>query len=336
MPRLPLCRLGTAIALSAALLLPIGGAGPAGAVVGGTPAAHADFPFAGGFTVRDCDGTLIAPDVVLTSASCATGLLPGFDYFARGSQWHSLSTSTASRVIHPLWNGNPGSGHDLALVRLTFPAAGVPTVQVGSPWDGPFQPGAASTMLGRERPSGEFGRVDTPVLSDAQMAGIFNGWSGPVVWNAPFMIGAGTTTQTACHGDNGGPLLVRRGDRWIQAGVASFVATVPVSCARPAGFAELSGAQLAWLAATVPSITAAWGPCVAPSGAVGQTSARYVYAQLPGGAMDGPYSWEIACYDGPPPPPVPWPEADPEPEPEPEPEPDPPICRLPPWKCPDL
>ena len=121
----------------------------------------------------------------------------------------------------------------------------------------------------------------------------------------------------------------------------------PSKCERPAGFSQLSGAHLAWVAQKVPSIKAAWGTCFTPSGSPGQSSARYVPWFLPGAPTDGNFHWEIACYLAPPPPPPPPPtgpptsdpntEPPPEPDPEPEPEPDvPPRCVSQPWKCPDL
>ena len=71
---------------------------------------------------------------------------------------------------------------------------------------------------------------------------------------------------------------------------------------------------------------ATWGPCTAPSGQAGVPAARYQNGAFPGSSPDGPYAWRIGCDEVPPP--------EPEPEPEPDPE-DPPVCRLPPWKCPD-
>ena len=172
------------------------------------------------------------------------------------------------------------------------------------------------------------------------MDDIYNPWYWFDHWNEPFHIGAGSSSQTACHGDSGGPLVVDKDGtwNWIQVGVASFVETWPDECSEPAGFSELTNAQLAWVAQQVPSIKAAWGPCYTPSGYLGQASARYVPWYLPTGGTDGPYHWEIACYGAPPPPPPPGgepPPTDPAPEPEPEPT-IPPICIRQPWKCPDL
>ena len=77
------------------------------------------------------------------------------------------------------------------------------------------------------------------------------------------MIGAGTATATTCTYDDGAPALVQRAGNWVQVGVASFSAA---GCDRPGGFAELTGAQLAWVASRVPAVLAGWGPCTTPAG----------------------------------------------------------------------
>ena len=173
-------------------------------------------------------------------------------------------------------------------------------------------------------------RADAPLRSDAEMAAV-NGGGAPVPWNSRFMLGVGTTTVTSCVRDDGAPALVRRNGLWVQVGVSSFSAP---ACDQPGGFAELAGAQLAWVAQMVPSVKAAWGPCTTPAGNAGQSAASYSSSPTGGAQQDGNFWWRIACDEIPPPPPPPDPEPDPEPEPEPDPE-EPPICRLHPWKCPE-
>ena len=322
-----------AIALAGSTLLAT--VRPAEAVVGGVAAAPADFPFAGRFSLADCGGTLVAPDIVLTSARCASRILPGFDYFVRAGQWHGLKTSQGARTVHPLWTGHPSDGHDVGLIQLTWPATGVPTVQVGAPFDaGALQPGTPATILSRDSAAGpssrDLLRVDTPLRSDAEMAAVYPPEPLDPTWVAPWMIGAGTVGATSCAGDDGAPLLVHRAGRSVQVGVSSFSEPSPQPCLGPGGFAELSGAQLAWVASRVTSIMTTWGPCTAPSGQPGVPAARYQNGAFPGSSPDGPYAWRIGCDELAPP----EPEPEPQPEPDPEPE-EPPVCRLPPWKCPD-
>ena len=174
----------------------------------------------------------------------------------------------------------------------------------------------------------------TPLRSDADMADVLSNWPHPISWNAPMMLGAGLSGRTACADDRGSPLLVQQPDGWTQVGVASLPAPSGVNCADAAGYAELTGAQLAWVASQVPSIIPGWGPCDTQQGGPKQSWVRYLPVQAPGTTPDGPYWWDITCSVNPPPPPPPPPP--PEEEPPEEDPPDPPICRLPPWKCPDL
>jgi Trypsin len=233
MHTLALRRAAVAIALAGSTLLAT--VRPADALVGGVVAAPADFTFAGRFSLADCGGTLIAPDMVLTSGRCAGRILPGFDYFVRGGQWHGLKTSQSARIVHPLWTGHPSDGHDVGLIQLSWPATGVPTVQVGAPFDaGAHQPGTPATILSRDSAAGptsrELLRVDTPLRSDAEMAAVYPPEPLDPTWVAPWMIGAGTVGSTSCTGDDGAPLLVQRAGRVVQVGVSSFSEPSPQPC----------------------------------------------------------------------------------------------------------
>ncbi len=65
----------------------------------------------------DGEGALIAPRWVLTAAHVAVEIAPGHPVTVGGAD-HAVD----SIVLHPEWDGGP---HDLALVRLATPAAGV-------------------------------------------------------------------------------------------------------------------------------------------------------------------------------------------------------------------
>jgi Trypsin len=197
------------------------------------------------------------------------------------------SWAARSAILHPLYDGVPGDGHDLALIRLPAGAlAGVPRVQVGSPWDpGAYAAGLGSTIMGYGQTGGSvtedgaFRVAGTALRSGAAMAGTF-------AWKDALMIGAGSSGQTTCFGDSGGPLVERRAGRVVQVGVTSFGTQ---SCNQAAAFAELRGPQLAWIAINVPSIVDSWGTCTGPSGGAGVSEATYVAANTTGPQADGPY-----------------------------------------------
>jgi hypothetical protein len=283
-------------------------ASPTHAIVGGVQAPLWIYPFSasvGYGTLYDggfCSATLIAPDAVLTAAHC----VDRFSGVTIGGVQHSYREVT----IHPLWDGNSGHGHDLAVVRLD-PAdlATEPPVQAGSPWNPElYAAGRPVTLVGYgvtqpQGPPGGLRAVDTITRSDSDMGGILSHWIGNL------MIGAGTNTQTTCNADSGGPLLTDANGygngswHWVELGVTSFGAT---DCNRPGAFTELAGAQLAWLASVVPSIMNGWGTCHTSTGAVGQAFAQYVpWALTYAHGHDGPYDWQILCNSLTPTPPKP-------------------------------
>jgi hypothetical protein len=214
--------------------------------------------------------------------------------------------------VHPLWNGDYLAGHDLALLRLPpGGTTGITPVQVGAPYDpGAYAPGTESTIMGYGRTgandpvSVDLRAADTPLRSDGEMSDLADRWYWFGAWPSQLLIGAGSTGQTTCFGDSGGPLVVFRNAHPVQVGVFSTIFYGPTEdpCTRPAGFSELSGPHLAWVATLVSAVTAAWGTCTDSNGWIGQPAASYTTAYVFPGQQDGPYYWGIGCVNTQPPP----------------------------------
>ncbi len=202
-----------------------------------------------------------------------------------------------------LWNGDVSDGHDLALVRVpTDATSGIIPVRVGAPGDpGAYAPGVEVMMVGRGKTSpssplpNQLYDLHTVLHSNDYMDDIYNPWYWFGSWPDRYAIGAGWSDHTVCYGDSGGPLAMYRNGGWLQVGVASFVESWRNECAEPGGYAEVAGAQLAWLASKVPSIRNGWGSCRTSSGTLGQWYSVYQSAYDPTIHQDGPYYWLIWC-----------------------------------------
>ena len=293
--------IGALAAASAVFAGSMVAAAPANAIIGGNPASRSSYPYFaridGGGSM--CGGSVIAPTWVLTAAHCVDNLTAGQVKVGLNGRTHPAF----SIGVHPLWNGNASDGHDLAVVMVPASATTkIVPVQVGTVTDpGAFAAGNQATMLGLgltdpSSPSsvGVFHELKTVLRSDDDMDDIYNKWYWFDHWNSSLMIGAGWTNHTACSGDSGGPLTVRRGGKTVQVGVASFVRSWPGKCDEPAGFAQLSHGDLAWLGTIVRSIADRWGPCTTRHGSAGKYVAFYGASPLYP-HRDGRMSWKIEC-----------------------------------------
>jgi trypsin len=288
----------------------------AGAIIGGEKVEPSQYPyFVKVLAIRSdgaeqCGGTVIADATILTAAHCVDhGAAPsGITVYVFDQQ----PETAIGLTVHPLWDGDPSDGHDLAIVRLEpFATTGVTPVQVGAPWDPiVYSTGMPATMVGHgsTTPDGhstvDLRALNTSIRSDSDMDDVFNRWWTPDYWTSNLMIGAGNSDHTACTGDSGGPLVVFRSTKWVLVGVASFVWPWPTNCSEAAGFAEIAGPQLAWIASEVPQIVPGWNGCISPTGYSGESISSYRTYSSPYAQSDGPYYWAISCVSYEPQPPT--------------------------------
>ena len=143
-----------------------------------------------------CSGTLVAADVVLTSAHCLDGPIDQVVVQHRAAR-------VAQCERHPAYDaGQPA--HDIGYCRLAEPLPGAIALD-----DGPEpEIGATVSLAG-------FGVSDP--LSRAARA--FRVVTTSVVGVEPERLAVGSATATACRGDSGGPMLIDRAGAVRVAGV---------------------------------------------------------------------------------------------------------------------
>jgi secreted trypsin-like serine protease len=298
---------------------------PAAAIIGGNPTSANDYPYfvkihvfksADPTVATQCGGSVIDAEWILTAAHCMDGERD--EISVKVFMHDSLPVDAVELIMHPLWSGDAEDGHDLALLRVpshaTDGTGGIPEamkVQVGAPGDpGAYAPGVIATVVGHGFTQAEgfltsLHDLHTPLRSDADMDAIYDHWYWFSNWKSALMIGAGWTNHTVCNGDSGGPLTVDVNGVTVQVGVVSFGPSDlsgDETCDQPGAYAELSGPQLAWIAATLPGVATRWGTCWINTGRLGlQTPGRWVATYVDTGSdasgpdKDDTYRWKISC-----------------------------------------
>jgi secreted trypsin-like serine protease len=165
-----------------------------------------------------CTATLLSNNLALTAAHCVDGspekMTVVFAPKLKGAKPENVREAV-DYAQNPLWGKNLADGRgDLAVVRFEggLPEGYEPVALADERLA--LEPGERTVLLGygvsngkRETGSGVLRETETGIIGAA----------------SPTEFATDGERTSACFGDSGGPAFVRRGDGWVQWGVASAV-----------------------------------------------------------------------------------------------------------------
>jgi secreted trypsin-like serine protease len=228
---LTMATMGTVALASPAAAVPTGEVTPM--VVGGTRAAQGEFPWMVRLSMG-CGGALYSPTLVLTAGHCVSRSGTNTSITATFGVVDLQSSSRITRKSNYVYRA-PGyvdatKGKDWALIRLSSPITGIPTLKIADTTqfnNGTFTIagwGSASEGGAQQR---YLLKATVPFVSDSTCQADY---SGGIVPSDQICAGYAAGGTDTCQGDSGGPMFRRdSANAWIQVGIVSW----GEGCAQP-------------------------------------------------------------------------------------------------------
>ncbi|HEY9132514.1 MAG TPA: serine protease [Dyella sp.] len=231
------------IALASPLVASAGDAPIKPQIIGGMPAPTGAYPFMASIQLirgetyeHFCGGVLVSDRHVLSAAHCygnpdPSGMRIVLNRTNLSDELSGQVRGIAKGTIHPLYGTSLDHGYDLVILELDEPVEGIEPVELaprgvlvdnvqvrtlgwGMTVDGEYDSGTEYLQM-----------IDLPHVNAVTCKAIHSQFEWhPVTVNVKTdMCAGGEPGRSACHGDSGGPLLVKLwgSDKFLLAGLTS-------------------------------------------------------------------------------------------------------------------
>mmetsp|Transcript_3315 Transcript_3315/g.5034 ORF Transcript_3315/g.5034 Transcript_3315/m.5034 type:complete len:513 (-) Transcript_3315:107-1645(-) len=237
-------------------------------IIGGVNAAGGEFPFIATWHKKDiedhpnCAGSLVAPNLVLTSASCfpSNGPLRVGSLYPRlkanvSFRFSGIATTVQEKVLHPNYENDERNDFLLLVLSDDIDTNAYPIVELDletQPSDGDTLTmiGFGTQSLNDWLPANSLKKVDLTNVNYntcvQQYNDIVSDSSSPPRYyelSRTFHLCTTGVSKDACYGDTGGPILKRSNGKFQQVGIIS----TGNGCALSVGVYPRLSAAASWL-----------------------------------------------------------------------------------------